>query len=66
MAATYTGPPVISQGNVNFTYLGCLGEPIIGRALPNIIESNAVAMTVERCLKECWQYEFAGVEWSRE
>lgn len=65
-AATYTGPPVISQGNVNFTYYGCLGEPIIGRALPNIIESNAVSMTVERCLEECWQYQFAGVEWSQE
>jgi hypothetical protein len=65
-AATYTGPPVISQGNVNFTYLGCLGEPTIGRALPYIIESNAIAMTVERCLEECWMYQFAGVEWSQE
>lgn len=65
-AATYTGPPVVSQGNVNFTYYDCLGEPSVGRALPNLIESNTLAMTVERCLAECWQYQFAGVEYSQE
>jgi hypothetical protein len=65
-AAAYTGPPVISQGNINFTYYGCLGEPSVGRALPNIIESNSVAMTIERCLGECWQYQFAGVEYGQE
>jgi hypothetical protein len=64
--ATYTGPPVTSQGNVNFTYYSCLSEPSSGRALQKQVENNGTYMTIEKCLSNCWMYQYAGVEYGRE
>ncbi|KAG6007584.1 hypothetical protein E4U21_005782 [Claviceps maximensis] len=61
----FTGGPVISNGNVNFTYLGCFTEPSRGRLLPAQI-LNHVNMTINMCLQTCWQYTYAGVEYHRE
>jgi hypothetical protein len=61
----YTGPPVISEGNANFSYYGCVGEPSSGRALPKRVDASSV-MTVELCLGECWNYKYAGLEWRQE
>lgn len=63
--ATHTGPPMISQGNVNFSYYDCLGEPSPNRALSNLVDDSN-AMTVEKCLGECWSYKYAGIEWASE
>jgi hypothetical protein len=64
--ATYTGPPVTSQGNVNFTYYSCVSEPSSGRLLPSQVENNGTYMTIEKCLSDCWMYQYAGVEYGRE
>ena len=64
--AAYTGPPVTSQGNVNFTYYSCLSEPSSGRALQKQVENNGTYMTIEKCLSNCWMYQYAGVEYGRE
>jgi len=61
----YTGPPVVSQGNVNFTYYSCVSEPSPGRLFTSQIE-NSVSMTIDRCLSACWNYQYAGVEYGRE
>jgi hypothetical protein len=65
-AATYTGLPVTSQGNVNFTYYSCISEPSSGRALSRQVENNGTYMTIEKCLSGCWMYQYAGVEYGRE
>ncbi|PVH86433.1 WSC-domain-containing protein [Cadophora sp. DSE1049] len=65
-SATYTGPPVTSQGNVNFTYYSCVSEPSAGRLLPTQVENNATAMTISKCLSKCWNYQYAGVEYGQE
>ncbi|KAG4434028.1 hypothetical protein IFR05_010482 [Cadophora sp. M221] len=64
--ALYTGPPVTSTGNVNFTYYSCVSEPSSGRLLPTQIENNATSMTIEKCLSRCWNYKYAGVEYGQE
>ncbi|RDW59493.1 WSC-domain-containing protein [Coleophoma cylindrospora] len=61
---TYTGPPVITQGNVNFTYYNCSTD-IGTRVLPVLKEASDL-MTVSRCLSNCWNYAFAGIEYGRE
>lgn len=66
IASTYTGPPVTSQGNVNFTYYSCASEPSAGRLLPSQVENNATAMTISKCLSKCWNYKYAGVEYGQE
>lgn len=65
-AATYTGPPVPSTGNANFTYYSCISEPTSSRLLPFQIENNGTHMTIEKCLSDCWKYQYAGVEYGRE
>ena len=65
-AATYTGPPVTSEGNANFTYYSCISEPASGRALSKQVENNGTYMTIEKCLSDCWMYQYAGVEYGRE
>lgn len=65
-AATYTGPPVASNGNVNFTTYNCVAEPQAGRLLSSQVDNNGTAMTIEKCLAECWMYNYAGVEYGRE
>ncbi|KAL3424975.1 fungistatic metabolite [Phlyctema vagabunda] len=62
---TYTGPPVISQGNSNFTYYNCSTDGPGPRALPNLVEASDT-MTIDRCLSNCWMYKYAGVEYARE
>ncbi|KAH8591742.1 WSC domain-containing protein [Bisporella sp. PMI_857] len=62
----YTGPPVVSNGNVNFTYYSCATEPSSGRLLPSQILNDGAAMTIEKCLETCWKYAYAGVEYGRE
>ena len=64
--AAYTGPPVISTGNANFTYYNCVAEPSAGRLLASQVDNNGTAMTIERCLGECWRHAYAGVEYGRE
>ncbi|CZR61363.1 uncharacterized protein PAC_11259 [Phialocephala subalpina] len=64
--ATYTGPPVISQGNVNFTYYSCASEPSAGRLLSSQVENNGTYMTIDKCLSNCYAYKYAGVEYGRE
>ncbi len=65
-AAPYTGPPVPSRGNTNFTYYSCISEPTSSRLLPFQIENNGTQMTIEKCLSDCWMYQYAGVEYERE
>ncbi|KAG5914728.1 hypothetical protein E4U53_004607, partial [Claviceps sorghi] len=57
--------PVISNGNANFTYLACISEPSRGRILATQL-LNHVNMTIDMCLRACWQYAYAGVEYHRE
>jgi hypothetical protein len=64
--ASYTRPPVPSNGNANFTYYSCISEPTAGRLLPSQIENNGTHMTIEKCLSDCWMYQYAGVEYGRE
>jgi hypothetical protein len=66
LPALYTGPPVVSDGGVNFTYYGCISEPSSGRLLSSLTENSGTLMTIERCVGECWQYKYAGVEYGRE
>jgi hypothetical protein len=63
--STPTGP-VVSTGNVNFTYYSCASEPSSGRLLSTQVENNGTYMTIEKCLANCWNYAFAGVEYGRE
>ena len=65
LAPVYTGPPVTSQGNVNFTYYSCVAEPSAGKLFPKQVENNAT-MTIDRCLSVCSNYAYAGVEYGRE
>lgn len=65
-SATYTGPPVTSQGNVNFTYFSCVSEPSNARLLTTQVENNGTYMTIEKCLSDCYMYAYAGVEYGRE
>lgn len=62
---TPTGP-VISEGNANYTYYGCFSEPNAGRLLTTQIDNNATDMSIEKCLKKCEGYNFAGVEYGQE
>jgi hypothetical protein len=62
----YTGPPVASTGNANFSYYNCVSEPSSGRLFSSIIENNGTAMTIEKCLTDCYMYTYAGVEYGRE
>ena len=64
--ASYTGAPVPSNGNANFTYYSCISEPTSSRLLPFQIENNGTHMTIEKCLSDCWMYQYAGVEYGRE
>ncbi|KUJ19463.1 WSC-domain-containing protein [Mollisia scopiformis] len=64
--ATYTGPPVTSNGNTNFTYYSCVSEPSSGRLLSSQDENNGTSMTISKCLSDCSQYKYAGVEYGRE
>jgi hypothetical protein len=34
--------------------------------LPSQIENNGTYMTIEKCLSDCWMYQYAGVEYGRE
>jgi len=61
-----TATPVISQGNVNFTYYSCMSEPSSGRLLSTQIENNGSFMTIERCLQNCYSYAYSAVEYGRE
>lgn len=63
-APTATGP-VVSNGNANFTYYSCVSEPSNGRLLDNQ-PLNSVNMTIELCLKTCYNYQWAGVEYGQE
>lgn len=62
---TPTGP-VVSQGNINFTYYSCVSEPSSGRLLSTQVENNGTYMTIEKCLSDCYNYAYAGVEYGRE
>lgn len=62
----YTGPPVTSGGNLNFTYYSCVSEPSAGKLFPSQIDNNGTSMTIDRCLSQCSQYKYAGVEYGRE
>lgn len=62
---TPTGP-FVSQGNVNFTYYSCVSEPSSGRLLSTQVENNGTYMTIEKCLSNCYNYAYAGVEYGRE
>ncbi|GAB0138052.1 hypothetical protein EsDP_00006299 [Epichloe bromicola] len=64
VSPTPTGP-VISNGNSNFTYYGCVLEPNNGRILQKQL-LNHVNMTINMCLQTCWKYNYAGVEYGRE
>ena len=64
--AFYTGPPVPSDGNVNFTAYNCVVEPVAGRLLSSQVDNNGTSMTIEKCLADCWMYAYAGVEYGRE
>jgi hypothetical protein len=57
---------VPSNGNVNFTTYNCVAEPAAGRLLSSQVDNNGTAMTIEKCLAECWMYAYAGVEYGRE
>ena len=61
---TPTGP-VVSEGNANFTYYSCVSEPSDGRLLGDQ-KLNAGNMTIELCLKTCYDYKWAGVEYGQE
>ncbi|KAL2064374.1 hypothetical protein VTL71DRAFT_4868 [Oculimacula yallundae] len=65
-ASFYTGPPVTSTGNVNFTYYACASEPNGARLLPSQVENNSTAMTISKCLSKCYNYKYAGVEYGQE
>ncbi len=62
--------PVISEGNVNYTYYGCFSEPNKGRLLTTQIYNNATDQSIEKCLQKCDAaqagYNFAGVEYGQE
>lgn len=62
----YNGPPKIVDGNANYTYYGCVGEPQNGRALSTSTANSG--MTIPQCLS--WAaskgYKYAGVEYSAE
>ncbi|KAK6582207.1 hypothetical protein PZA11_004615 [Diplocarpon coronariae] len=67
-AAAYTGPPITSSGNVNYTYYSCISEPSAGRLLPSQVDNNATSMSIERCLGRCGPrgYKYVGVEYGVE
>lgn len=65
-ASVYTGPPVFSEGNVNFTFYSCVSEPSSGRLLPNLVSDDTKSATIESCLAVCWMYNYAGIEYGSE
>ncbi|OWP05583.1 hypothetical protein B2J93_459 [Marssonina coronariae] len=67
-AAAYTGPPITSPGNANYTYYSCISEPSAGRLLPSQVDNNATSMSIERCLGRCGPrgYKYVGVEYGVE
>ncbi|KAJ9144046.1 WSC-domain-containing protein [Pleurostoma richardsiae] len=57
---------IFNQGNVNFTYYGCVSEPSSGRIVPQLVADDTEDMTIETCLSLCWMYNYAGVEYGSE
>jgi hypothetical protein len=58
-------PTGFNPGDANFALYGCVSEPSAGRLLSNLVEGSN-AMTISRCLSQCTQYAFAGVEYGQE
>ncbi|KAL4723595.1 hypothetical protein ACLX1H_009233 [Fusarium chlamydosporum] len=54
--------PTVDQGNKNFTSYSCAAEPLMGRLLPDLVSTDFLSMTVDKCLQKCWSYKYAGVE----
>jgi hypothetical protein len=65
-SATYTGPPITSQGKLNFTHYSCISEPSSSHLLASQAQKNGTYVTIEKCLSNCWVYQYAGVEYGRE
>ncbi len=59
-------PPVTSYGNANFTFYACVSEPSAGRLLSNLVVEDDKAMSITKCLSECYMYQYAGVEYGSE
>lgn len=34
----------------------------MGRLLPDLVSTDFLSMTVDKCLQKCWSYKYAGVE----
>ncbi|KAH7308553.1 WSC domain-containing protein [Stachybotrys elegans] len=66
---TTSAQPTVSAplwpGNANFTYYHCVSEPSSGRLFTRQVLNDA-AMTHDRCLEACWQFNYAGIEYGRE
>lgn len=62
---TPTGP-IVYEGNSNFTYYACVTEPSAGRLMDDQIFNDGVDMTIEACLRKCYMFDYAGVEYGRE
>ncbi|KAM4065728.1 WSC domain-containing protein [Hirsutella rhossiliensis] len=63
---TVTSSPIVWPGNANFTFYSCVLEPSNGRLLELQVLDDGKNMTIDRCLRKCWSYSWAGVEYGRE
>lgn len=67
-AGKLRGPPQIVDGDENYAYYGCVGEPANGRALGGGGFYANDTLTVSQCLE--WAagrgFRYAGLEYSRE
>ncbi|RMD39851.1 hypothetical protein DV735_g5278, partial [Chaetothyriales sp. CBS 134920] len=59
--ANTTSPPA-----ANYTFLGCVTDPINPRALSDAYYHSSTAMTTEYCAASCSTYAFFGTEYSGE
>ncbi|RMZ83074.1 hypothetical protein DV738_g1286, partial [Chaetothyriales sp. CBS 135597] len=59
--ANSTNPP-----ETNYTFLGCVTDPIDPRALSNAYYHSSTDMTTESCAASCSSYAFFGTEYSAE
>ncbi|PHH86517.1 hypothetical protein CDD83_10115 [Cordyceps sp. RAO-2017] len=64
-SATPTGP-IVWPGNANFTFYSCVSEPSNGRLLDLQMLNDAKNMTIDSCLRKCYNYQWAGVEYGQE
>ncbi|KAL8372288.1 hypothetical protein RB595_001870 [Gaeumannomyces hyphopodioides] len=60
-----TVTPPLYPGNSNFSYYGCVSEPSSGRLFSKQV-INLADMTQDKCLRACWMFKFAGIEYGRE